>query len=103
MHMMCTSSTQICHHFDENIVHIKGSTSVLCVTIAYDSSSETLGGLDLTTFRVLGVRQNSHLNRGRLDLAVPITPSAPNRQNRNQVCWNICAGVRWSTPYSEVV
>ena len=42
------------------------------------------------------------LSRGRLDLAVPFTPSTPNRQNRNQVCWNICAGVRRSTPYSEV-
>ena len=42
-------------------------------------------------------------SRGRLDLAVPFTPSTPNRQNRNQVCWNICAGVRWSTPCSEVV
>ena len=40
---------------------------------------------------------------GRLDLAVLFTPSTPNRQNRNQVCWNICAGVRRSTPSSEVV
>ena len=38
---------------------------------------------------------------GRLDLAVPFTPSTPNRQNRNQVCWNICAGVRRSTPFSR--
>ena len=43
------------------------------------------------------------LYRGRLDLAVPFTPSIPNRQNRNQVCWNICAGVHRSCPYSEVV
>ena len=41
--------------------------------------------------------------KGRLDLAVLFTPSTPNRQNTNQVCWNICAGVRRSTPYSEVV
>ena len=41
--------------------------------------------------------------RGRLDLAVLFTPSTPNRQNRNQVRWNICAGVRWSTPSSKVV
>ena len=40
---------------------------------------------------------------GRLDLAVLFTPSTPNRQNRNQVRWNICAGVRRSTPSSEVV
>ena len=40
---------------------------------------------------------------GRLDLAVFFTPSTPNRQNRNQVHWNICAGVRRSTPSSEVV
>ena len=40
---------------------------------------------------------------GRLDLAVLFTPSTPNRQNRNQVHWNICAGVRRSTPSSEVV
>ena len=32
-------------------------------------------------------------NRGRLDLAVLFIVSTPNRQNRNQVCWNICAGV----------
>ena len=42
-------------------------------------------------------------SRGRLDLAVLFTPSTPNRQNRNQVHWNICAGVRRSTPSSEVV
>ena len=42
-------------------------------------------------------------NWGRHDLAVPFTPSTLNSQNRNQVCWNICAGVRRSTPYSEVV
>ena len=42
-------------------------------------------------------------NWGRLDLAVLFTPSTPNRQNRNQVRWNICAGVRRSTPSSEVV
>ena len=40
---------------------------------------------------------------GRLDLAVLFTPSTPNRQNRNQVRWNICAGVRRSTPPFEVV
>ena len=40
---------------------------------------------------------------GRLDLAVLFTPSTPNRQNRNQVRWNICAGVRQSTPSFEVV
>ena len=40
---------------------------------------------------------------GRLDLAVLFTPSTPNRQNRNQVRWNICAGVRRSTPSPEVV
>ena len=44
-----------------------------------------------------------YVNRGRLDLAVLFTPSTPNRQNRNQVRWNICAGVRRSTPSSEVV
>ena len=47
--------------------------------------------------------RNTWRSGGRLDLAVPFTPSTPNRQNRNQVCWNICAGVRRSTPYSEVV
>ena len=41
--------------------------------------------------------------RGRLDLAVLFTPFTPNRQNRNQVRWNICAGVRRSTPSYEVV
>ena len=41
--------------------------------------------------------------RGRLDLAVLFTPSTPNRQNRNQVRWNICAGVRRSTPSFVVV
>ena len=40
---------------------------------------------------------------GRLDLAVLFTPSTPNRQNRNQVRWNLCAGVRRSTPSFEVV
>ena len=30
-------------------------------------------------------------------------PSTPNRQNRNQVRWNTCAGVRLSTPSSKVV
>ena len=48
----------------------------------------------------------AHLARiclGRLDLAALFTPSTPNRQNRNQVHWNICAGVRRSTPSSEVV
>ena len=40
---------------------------------------------------------------GRLDLAVLFTPSTPNRQNRNQVRWNTCAGVRRSTPSSKVV
>ena len=40
---------------------------------------------------------------GRLDLAVLFTPSTPYRQNRNQVHWNICAGVHRSTPSSEVV
>ena len=46
-----------------------------------------------------------HKNIGlnRLDLAVLFTPSTLNRQNRNQVRWNICAGVRQSTPSSEVV
>ena len=59
-------------------------------------------------------RQNSHVtcyktrwrstaSMGRLDLAVLFTPSTPNRQNRNQVRWNICAGVRQSTPSFEVV
>ena len=63
----------------------------------------TWGGLDLAIFRVLGVRQNSHINKDRLDLAVLFTPSTPNRQNRNQVRWNICAGVRLSTPSFKVV
>ena len=40
---------------------------------------------------------------GRLDLAVLFTPSTPNRQNRNQVRWNTCAGVRRSTPSSKLV
>ena len=40
---------------------------------------------------------------GRLDLAVLFTPSTPIRQNRNQVRWNTCAGVRRTTPSSEVV
>ena len=39
----------------------------------------------------------------RLDLAVLFTPFTPNRQNRNQVRWNICAGIRRSTPSYEVV
>ena len=39
----------------------------------------------------------------RLDLAVRFTPSTPNRQNRNQVRWNICAVVLWRTPSSELV
>ena len=42
-------------------------------------------------------------SRGRLDLAVLFTPSTPNRQNRKQVRWNTCAGVRRSTPSFEVV
>ena len=41
--------------------------------------------------------------RGRLDLAVLFTSSTPNRQNRNQVRWNTCAGVLRSTPSSKVV
>ena len=41
--------------------------------------------------------------RGRHDLAVLFTPFTPNRQNRNQVHWNTCAGVRQSTPSSKVV
>ena len=44
-----------------------------------------------------------HLPRwGRLYLAVLLTPSTPNRQNRNQVRWNTCAGIHRSTPPSEV-
>ena len=43
------------------------------------------------------------LTTGRLDLAVLLTPSTSNRQNRNQVRWNTCAGVRRSTPSSKVV
>ena len=43
------------------------------------------------------------MSTGGLDLAVPFTPSTPNLQNRNQMSWNICAGVRRSTPSSEVV
>ena len=43
------------------------------------------------------------ISRGRLDLAVLFTSSTPNRQNRNQVHWNNCAGVRRSTPSFEVV
>ena len=31
--------------------------------------------------------------KGGLHLAVPFIPFTPNRQNRNQVCLNICAGV----------
>ena len=41
--------------------------------------------------------------RGRLDLAVLLTPSTLNRQSRNQVRWNTCAGVCRSTPSSKVV
>ena len=37
------------------------------------------------------------------DLAVISTLITSNRQNRNQVLWNICAGVLWRTPSSEVV
>ena len=48
-------------------------------------------------------RAYKHEILGRLDLAVLFTPSTPNRQNRNQVRWNSCAGVRRSTPSSEVV
>ena len=29
-------------------------------------------------------------SKGRLNLAVHFTPSTPNRQHRNKVCWNIC-------------
>ena len=59
-------------------------------------------------FRVEGVKRTAKSSLpletwGRLDLAVLFTPSIPDRQNRNQVRWNICAGVRQSTPYSEVV
>ena len=43
------------------------------------------------------------MSRGRLDFAVLFTPSTPNRQNRNKVCWNTCAGVHRSTPSSKVV
>ena len=43
------------------------------------------------------------VSRGRLDLAVLFTPSTPNRQNRNQVRLNTCAGVRQSTSSSDVV
>ena len=45
----------------------------------------------------------SEITWGRLDLAVLFTPSTPNRHNRNQVCWNTCAGVCRSTPSSKVV
>ena len=48
-------------------------------------------------------RPDDTSSRGRLDLAVLFTPSTPNRQNRNQVRLNICAGVRRSTPSYEVV
>ena len=57
----------------------------------------------LLDYEELCPTKNELVSRGRLDLAVPFTPSTPNRQNMNQVCWNICAGVRRSTPYSEVV
>ena len=39
---------------------------------------------------------------GRLDLAVLFTQSTSNMQNRNQVRWNTCAGVRQSTPSTKV-
>ena len=46
-------------------------------------------------------------SRDRLDLAVLLTPSTQKRhsltKNRNQVRWYTCAGVRGSTPSSEVV
>ena len=44
-------------------------------------------------FRVTEFKISSMNNRGGLDLAVLFTPSTPNRQNRNQVSWNTCAGV----------
>ena len=59
-----------------------------------DSETRALLALDCFTAPNTG---------GRLDLAVLFTPSTPNKQNRNQVSWNICAGVRQSTPSSEVV
>ena len=44
-----------------------------------------------------------HTTGARLDLAVLFTPSTPDRQNRNQVRWKTCAGVRQSTPSSNMV
>ena len=61
------------------------------------------GGLDLAVPLTLLLRTDRIEILDRLDLAVLFTPSTPNRQNRNQVRWNTCAGARWSTPSSKVV
>ena len=53
-----------------------------------------IGGSDLQEYAI---------TKGRLDLALLFTPSTPNRQNRNQVHWNTCAGVRQNTLSSKVV
>ena len=43
-----------------------------------------------------------YYTKGGLDLDVLFTPYILNRQNRNQVRWNTCAGVRQSSLSSEV-
>ena len=43
------------------------------------------------------------VSRGGLDLAVLFTTFTPNKQNRNQVLWKICAGVLRHTPSSAVM
>ena len=73
------------------------------------SVQQSRGRLDLAVLFTPSTpnRQNRNQVRwniwGRLDLAVLFSPSTPNRQNRNQVRWNTCAGVRRSIPSSKVV
>ena len=80
--------------------------------LAFETEHGQNPKLDLSSFLASGdfcrllltlQTEQSALIWGRLDLAVLFTPSTPNRQNRNQVHWNICAGVRRSTPSTEVV
>ena len=75
--------------------------SLVCTTINCELASYALYRMYRICPKYLDT--SSQHTRGRLDLAVLFTPSTPNRQNRNQVRWNTCAGVRRSTPSSKVV
>ena len=83
------------------------ATAMILVDVAYILQTSQLYLRREKTF-FTGMRAaRSHfscagkVNRCGLDLAVLFTHSTLNRQNRNQVRWNTCPGVRRSTRGGE--